>query len=215
MPSNSHFTSISLGDGFHAMPSRQSCSTIPRLSSRQVSKTLYNLSHNLLHDFTSNPLGYPHQVRHLHDNSVPYSGPPSYTTLARRFSSEPNPVSFLAREKVKKNIENGSFVDIHDIGGVDPKDYDNLITDVDNDILQSEIAELAGMSYLEEAKKDEADNMPDKIHGFMYGRKFRMILPCLFGIGDKARWVFFIVDGGAPLTYISSQVSVQAYRKSI
>jgi hypothetical protein len=85
-----------------------------------------------------------------------------------------------------------------------------LITDVDNDILQSEIAELAGMPYLEEAKKDEADNMPDKIYGFMYGRKFRMILPCLFGIGDKARWVFFIVGGGAPLTYISSQVSVQA-----
>ncbi|KAI9766926.1 MAG: hypothetical protein M1840_006223 [Geoglossum simile] len=206
-PPNVHFTGISLSDGFHAMPSGQSYSITPRLSSRQASKTLYNLSHNLPRGFTSNSLCYPQQVQHLHDMSVPFSGPPSYTTLTRRFSSEPNPMSFFAREKERKNIENGNFIDIHDIGGVDPKDYDILITDVDNDILESKISELAGVSYLEEVKKDEADNMPDKITGFIYGRKFRMILPCLLGVQGKARWVFFIVDGGAPLTYISTQVA--------
>ncbi|KAI9767232.1 MAG: hypothetical protein M1840_005832 [Geoglossum simile] len=132
-PPNVHFTGISLSDGFHAMPSGQSYSITPRLSSRQASKTLYNLSHNL-------------PPRHVHDMSVPYSGPPSYTTLARRFSSEPHPISFFAREKEKEDIKNGNFVDIHDIGGVSPKDYDVLITDINNDILESEISKLAGIT---------------------------------------------------------------------
>ena len=43
--------------------------------------------------FTSNSLRHPHQARYLHDNSVPYSGPPSYMTLARRFSPEPDVVA--------------------------------------------------------------------------------------------------------------------------
>ncbi|KAI9769400.1 MAG: hypothetical protein M1840_004102 [Geoglossum simile] len=210
MPPDAHFTSISLGDGFHAIPSGQSCSTMPRLSSRQALKTLYNLSHNLRRDFTSNPLRYSQQARHLHDKSVPYSGPPSYMTLTRRFSSEPHPISFFAREKEKEAIKNGNFVDIHDISGVSPKDYDVLITDMNNDILESEISELAGIPYLKEAKKNEADNMPHKLTGFMYGEKFRLILPCLVGVRDKARWVFFIVDTGAPITFISDQV-VQAF----
>ena len=147
--------------------------------------------------------------------SVPYSGPPSYTTLARRFSSEPNPVRFFAREQEKEDIKNGNFVDIHDIGGVSPKDYDVLITDINNDILDSKISKLAGIPYLKEAKGNEADNMPHKLTGFIYGDKFRLILPCLVGIQDKAHWVFFIVHTGAPLTFISTQVSDQAYRRSI
>ncbi|KAI9765903.1 MAG: hypothetical protein M1840_007044 [Geoglossum simile] len=214
-PPNVHFTGISLSDGFHAMPSGQSYSITPRLSSRQASKTLYNLSHNPSRGFTSNPLCYSQQARHLHDMSVPYSGPPSYTTLARRFSSEPHPISFFAREKEKEDIKNGNFVDIHDIGGVSPKDYDVLITDMNNDILESEISKLAGIPYLKEVKKYEADDMPFELTGFMYGEKFRPILPCLVSVRDKARWVFFIVDTGAPLTFISNQVSVQAYRRSI
>ncbi|KAI9771843.1 MAG: hypothetical protein M1840_001613 [Geoglossum simile] len=206
-PPKSHFTGISLSDGFHAMPSGQSYSITPRLSSRQASRTLYNLSHNLPRSFTSNPLRYSQQARHLHNKSVPYSGPPSYMTLTRRFSSEPHPISFFAQEKKKEVIKNGNFVDIHDIGGVSPKDFDVLITDMNNDILESEISKLAGIPYLKEVKKIEADNMPHKLTGFMYGEKFRLILPCLVGVQGKARWVFFIVDTGAPLTFISDQVA--------
>ncbi|KAI9762187.1 MAG: hypothetical protein M1840_001458 [Geoglossum simile] len=206
-PPKLHFTGISLSDGFHAMPSGQCYSITPRLSSRQASRTLYNLSHNLPRSFTSNPLCYPQQARHLHDMSVPYSGPASYVTLTRRFSLKPNPITFFAQEWERRDIENGNFVDIHDASSVGLKDYDMIITDVDNGILQSEISELAGLPYLKEAKRDEADDMPDKLFGFIYGENFRMMLPCLVGIGDKARWVFFIVDSGTPRTFISAQAA--------
>ena len=111
-------------------------------------------------------------------------------------------------------MERGEFVDIHDIGGTDPKDYDVLLTDMDNHLLHSEISELVGIPYLKKTTKEEADNVVGEIRGFVYGRKFREILPCVLTIHDKARWVFFVVDSAAPLTYISSEVSVHAYRKN-
>jgi hypothetical protein len=114
----------------------------------------------------------------------------------------------------KEAIERGEFVDIHDIGGVDPKDYDDLITDMDNDTLHSEISKLVDIPYLKEATKGDADKMAREIHGFLYGRKRRMILPCIVGIKDMARWVFFIVNPGAPLTFISTEVSVHPHRKN-
>ncbi|KAH0548164.1 hypothetical protein GP486_008112, partial [Trichoglossum hirsutum] len=108
--------------------------------------------------------------------------------LATR-SATLSPVLSAIPLRANEAIKNGNFVDIHDIGGTDPKDYDVLITDVDNDVLRSEISELVGMPYLKEATKDEANNTPDKTCGFVYGQKFRMIFPCLLSIKDKAHWV--------------------------
>jgi hypothetical protein len=177
-----------------------------KLLSRQALKTLRN-------PFRSpflNPLRGPLQTRYLHDEPAPFSGPPSYATLAQRFSaSNPCPIGFFRLKAAKEALERGQFVDIHDIGGVDPKDYDVLITDIDNNTLQSEISKLVDIPYLKEATKDEANKVPIDIHGFVYGRTFRMILPCVLRIQDKARWVFFIVDPGSPLTYISAEVSVR------
>jgi hypothetical protein len=53
-----------------------------------------------------------------------------------------------------------------------------------------------------------------EIRGFLYGTKLRMILPCVVSIDDKARWVFFIVTNGSPLTYISSQVSIHPLKEN-
>jgi hypothetical protein len=105
-------------------------------------------------------------------------------------------------------VERGEFVDLHDGVGVDPKDYDVLVTDMNNETLESEISELVGIPYLKEATKDEADKVAEEIRGFTYGFRRHQILPCVVSIGDMARWVFFIVDSGAPTTYISTQVSV-------
>jgi hypothetical protein len=44
----------------------------------------------------------------------------------------PNPISFFRQKAAKEAIERGQFVDIHDIGGVDPKDYDVLLSDMNN-----------------------------------------------------------------------------------
>ena len=51
-------------------------------------------------------------------------------------------------------------------------------------------------------------------NSFTYGKMFRMIFPCILGYKDQARWVFFIVDSGAPFTYISTQVNVHPHRKN-
>jgi len=111
--------------------------------------------------------------------------------------------------KAEEDTARGVSVDIHDIGPVDPKDYDVLITDIDDHKLHSEISDLVGIPYLKEATKEEADKVADSLRGFVYGRMFRMILPSVLKIKDKAHWVFFIVNGGSPLTYISTQVSAQ------
>src|SRR5256885_16050854 len=88
---------------------------ILRLPSRQALKALRNPFHSPL----PNPLRVPLQTRHLHNLPAPFAGPPSYATLARRFSaSSPNPVSYFAEKAAKEAIERGQFVDIHDVVGV-------------------------------------------------------------------------------------------------
>jgi len=173
------------------------------LPSRQALKALRNPFRSPL----PNPLRIPLQTRHLH-NAAPFSGPPSYATLARRFSaSSPGPINFFRQKTAKEAIERGEFVDVHDISGIDPKNYDVLITEVDNNTLHSEISKLVDIPYLKEATKDEADKVAKEIRGFYYGRSLRMIFPCILSMKGQARWVFFIVDSGAPLTYISAEVA--------
>ena len=120
-------------------------------------------SHQLLFNATTKP---PHSEKHcsLSDSSplpnvyrpvpnrpylqIPYAAPPTYATLAKRFSSHPNPVRYYEAKKVDNAIERGQYVDIHDVGGLNPKDYDVLLTDVNYDILQGELLTLVGIPYL-------------------------------------------------------------------
>jgi hypothetical protein len=175
------------------------------LPSKRVLKALRNPFRS---SFPS-PLRGPLQTRHLHHEPALFSGPPSYATLARRFSgSSPNPISFFSQKAAKEAIERGQFVDMHDMAW-DPNDYDVLIMDMDNNTLHSEISKLVDIPYLQEATKDEADKVATEVRGFLYGQRRCMILPCVVSIQDKACWVFFIVDPGSPLTYISAEVSVR------
>jgi hypothetical protein len=145
------------------------------------------------------PLRCSHQARHIHRLQAPFSGLPSYATLFQRFSSSnPSPKEYFSQKKAEEH-------------------YDALImdtTDINDHILHNEISELVGIPYLKEATKEEADKEVDSLRGFVYGDKYRMILPCVLKIEDKAHWVFFIV-GGAPLTYISTQVSVHTNRENV
>jgi hypothetical protein len=183
-----------------------------KLLSRQALKALPNPFRNPL----PNPLRSPLQTRHLHNTlAEPFSGPPSYATLARRFSpSSPCPIQFFRQKAAKEAIERGEFVDVHDISGVDPKDYDVLIPEIDHGTLHSEISKLVDIPYLKEATKDEADKVAKEVRGFYYGRTLHMMFPCVLTIRNQARWVFFAVDSGAPLTYISTEVSVHPHWKN-
>ncbi|KAI9872107.1 MAG: hypothetical protein M1830_002057 [Pleopsidium flavum] len=138
---------------------------------------------------------------------APFIGPPSYASITRRFSSDPNPLTFFEEKKAKEAIARGEFIDIHDAEVVGANDFDVLITDITDQLLRSEIAELAGIKYLEKATEADSKEKVDVGCGFLYGRKFRPIFPCVVSWKDQARWVFFIVDSGAPLTYLSSQTA--------
>jgi hypothetical protein len=93
-----------------------------------------------------------------------------------------------------------------DVRNVDPRDIDVFLTEVSDMKLRSEVAAMAGVPYLGEASKDEADKVMETCEGFVYGQ-YRTILPCVVGLGDQARWVFFVVDSSAPATYLSVPVS--------
>ena len=184
------------------------------LPSVQVRKTLnvpylgafYSTMLRLLNRKTLKAFRNPLQTRQVHTEQAPFSGPPSYATITRRFSSQPNPVAFFEKKREQEAIKRGEF-DIHDIGGVDPEDYDVILTDVMNKTLRHEVAEIAGVPYLQGATEDEANEVVTTGQGFIYGKKLRTIFPCVAGREGRAHWVFFVVDTGAPLTYLSKQVS--------
>ena len=50
-----------------------------------------------------NPLRVPLQMRHLHNEPAPFSGPPSYVTLAQRFSAlSSSQISFFVHKAAKE-----------------------------------------------------------------------------------------------------------------
>jgi len=166
-----------------------------KLLSRQALKALRNPFRSPL----PNPLCGPLQTHHLHIEPAPFSGPPSYSTLAQRFSaSSPNQIRFFAQKATKEAME------------VDPE----LYKDMNSDKLHSEISEILDIPYLKEATKYEADKVADQINGYMYGQMLHLMFPCVLSIEDKARWVFFILDTEADATYLSTEVSVYPHRKN-
>lgn len=133
-----------------------------------------------------NPSRRSVQIRHVHTNHAPFCGPPTYVTLARRFSSDPNPLDYFAKKKDKKAIKRGQFVDVHDPQIVVPEDFDVLIMDMNDKKLRSEVSELVGIPYLQKAIQDEADTKVNLGYGFIHGMHFRIIFPCVVSMNDKS-----------------------------
>lgn len=142
-----------------------------------------------------------------------YNGPPSYDMITRRFSSQVDSKVHINRKYHKETKERGQYVDLHDIGGVDPMDYDVLISDVNHEKLRGEVADIVGIQYHAEATKEDANKVVEIGDCYIYGRKFRTIFPAVVDDGSQAYWVFFIVDSGSPLTYLSAQVSAPTCEK--
>jgi len=82
---------------------------------------------------------------------------------------------------------------------------DGLLSDVNEALLFTRISDKFGLQYLSVAEiGDEFFPVDEERHGIVYGEHSRpmIALPCQHG--DKPlRWVFFIVDTGAPTTEIS------------
>lgn len=81
-----------------------------------------------------------------------------------------------------------------------------LLTDINHKTLEGEISELVKMKYHSRVPYDNEQNAPNKIECFMYGRNNQTICPTAVTHGDNSYFVFFLVDPGSPVTYLSSQV---------
>ena len=148
-------------------------------------------------------------ARHrIHTLSLPYSGPPTYETITRRFSSSNvDPQAYCIQKRQEAARQRGEHFDIHDIGELDPTDYDVLIPDVDSRVLREEISEMVGIKYLAAASSTEANKVVDVADCFLFGRTLRTIFPAVVCDNSRAHWVFFIVASGSPLTYLSTEGS--------
>jgi len=142
--------------------------------------------------------------RLVHSMQAPYAGPPSYDTIARRLSSDVKPQAYYSRRRQQQALERGELVDIHDVGGLDLKDF--LITDIDHNRPQHEVAGIVGIPYVFPASKVEADKVITIGECFIFTRKARTIFPAVVAHpSGKGYWVFFLVNTCMPLTYLSAQ----------
>ena len=167
-----------------------------RLLTRQTVKAMHRPSYRLS------------TMNYVHSLQTPYSGPPSYDTIAQRFSSSHvDPQSYFSRKRQQEAKDRGEFSDIHDVHpeySPDPNEYDVVLSDVTHEKLKSSIAEELGITYLSKAVDVEG---PVRVGtGYIYGLHKRTIVPFVVSHGEESRWVFFIVDSGSPWTYISIQV---------
>ena len=126
--------------------------------------------------------------------------------IARRLSSQTNPEAYFIRNHQQRARE-GEHAGTRDIGGPDLRDYDVLISDIKHETLETTIAQELGIPYLSRAREAEAKAVVKVCNGYIRGLNARAIVPFIVGHGDEARWVFFILGSGAPLTYLSDQVS--------
>lgn len=128
--------------------------TIFRPLSCQTLKALYSPLRNPLRLSAS---------RHVHTMQVPYSGPPTYETIARRFSSsQPDPQAFFSRKCQQEALERGEFTEIHDVDpgySPDPTEYDVMLTGITYGKPGSTIAEELGIPYLSQTTEADANEV--------------------------------------------------------
>lgn len=179
--------------------------TFPNLTSGAHSFAMLRLPRQKISKALCSSLRNPSHRQHVRSLQVPVSAPPTYVSIAQRLSSDPSPLTAYDKRIAEEAKASGQFVDIHDAEVMSATDYDVLIPDITDQLLRNEIAELAGIQYLQKAT--EADKGKVNVGcGFFYGNKFRPIFPCVVTSREQSRWVFFLVDSGAPLTYLSAQV---------
>ena len=195
-------------------------SAISTLTSQLTFKVLRShlrrpLCHPLCHPFRRSPRPTPRPFSSNYVGSLQatFSG---YDTLARRFSSYPQPLNLFALPSWQKATDYKEYVDIHDLSDISDlelSNYDVLITDLNEKTLRSEISKVFGIDYLAKATEDDAKREVDAINGYLYGDGRRPMVPCVVSNGNKAYWVHFLVGTGAPGTFVSKKVNAPAMQR--
>lgn len=95
--------------------------------------------------------------RRTHSAQLPYTGPPSYETITRRFSpSQVDPQGFFTGKHNEEARDRGEYIEIHDVSGIGPTDYDVLISDIKHETLNTRITGGVGLPYLSKATEADA-----------------------------------------------------------
>ena len=154
-----------------------------------------------------------HGLSQLHNSQQEHLGPRTNTNFAQ--TSWASEIVYLPEIHTYKHTFEGKgsteVIDIPDIGGFDPKAFDMLISDVGVSQFKHEIADAAGIPYHSPATKEEADAVVKIGHCFIYGPNLRTMFPAVVKRSGKAFWVVFLVDTGAPITYLSAEVSHKVF----
>jgi hypothetical protein len=92
-------------------------------------------------------------------------------------------------------------------------DADVLIQDITEETLLKEISQLTGKQYLSKVSELDSKQPLDVFKGNFFGPKSRIILPLAVNHKGNCRWVHFILDTGAPYTYLSPRVRILEYHE--
>ncbi|PUU79253.1 hypothetical protein B9Z19DRAFT_1082300 [Tuber borchii] len=139
----------------------------------------------------------------FHTTPLAYTSSQTHGTIARRFSSRLAPKAYHVNWHDQWTLDRSESIDTHETSR-DPKDYDVSIADVKRKTLETTISNELGIKYLSKATPSEAQRVLET-DGYIYGWGLRPIIPLVVAHERKARWVFFVMDTAAPLTYLSDQ----------
>ena len=118
----------------------------------------------------------------------------------------------------QKATNSSEYVNIHelrDIIDLGPINYDDLIPDINEKTLRTEISQVFGIDYLAKASEDDAKREIDAIDGYLCSDGGRAMVPCVVSNGNNAYWVHFIMATGAPATFLSEKVNAPTHAESI
>ena len=145
--------------------------------------------------------------RLVHSMMVPFTGPPSYDTVAQRFSlSQPDPQAYFNRKRAQEATPYSLSYDRQGNPKY-PKDKNLSIGDIEHGTLETTIAEEIGIPYLSKATEADGNDIVLVGTGYIHGERRHTIVPFIVKHQSESRWVFFVVDNGSVVTYLSNQVS--------
>ena len=185
--------------------------SLPSVLITKMSRLMGKLPFKGIYTPLRKPLCLP--PRRFHYHSFPYSINAcqglvkTYDTLIQARAGFPTRMACVMKRKAKEAREKGEWIDIHDYDHSEPGKYDTIISNVNDEILRTEISEILGIPYLGQVAKRDAGKVAQCIEGYLHSEKCHPILPCVVHTNTgEARWVFFVMDITAPATYLSLQV---------
>lgn len=143
----------------------------------------------------------------FHTIPLAYTSSQTHGTITRYFSSSSKVGAweyYVNRHRLE--VKNRFRHLGHDII-IDSEDFDVSVSGIDHKVLETTIAKKLGIPYLSKATKSQAEEVVLVANGYIHPEGLKPIIPLVVSHAGEARWVFFLIDTAASVTYLSDQVS--------